>query len=216
MQAIKLDEGIVLLKNYLDAPTQQKVANYLISIFDGKEEFIEGFEKKPTTKGYPSKGFVDVSYEIFNKNISKLICVEPLAIAQKLTEVGSIELKMVQLCYYTTKGRLGWHRDRISGLTDAQQDLITSAVISVSLGDKATFEYKHKTDDPIKSIELNSGDILIFGGKSRMIWHQVKEIHMGTCPKTLNMKDYKGRFNITYREGAYYPDNLTATVTSNK
>lgn len=213
---IVLGDGIVLLKNYLDVAAQQKVANYLMSIFAGKEKQIEGLEQKPVSAGSgPSKGFVDVPYTLFDNKISNQICVEPLHIAQKLTTVGSINLKMVQLCYYTSRGRLGWHRDRITGLTDAEQDAISSAVISISLGDEAMFEYKQKIDDATQSIKLCSGDVLIFGGKSRMMWHQVSKVFANTCPKSLNMKDYKGRFNVTYREGAYYPENLGATVQSN-
>jgi alkylated DNA repair dioxygenase AlkB len=59
---------------------------------------------------------------------------------------------IVLVNYYTTHGKIGWHRDRLSGITPEEQDLITSPIVSFSLGNKALFSYKDKQHDGKKKI----------------------------------------------------------------
>ena len=59
---------------------------------------------------------------------------------------------------------------------------------------------KNKMDDPEIKVILKSGDVIIFGGPSRNVIHTVYRIFPNTSPKELNMKDYKGRFNLTFRQ----------------
>jgi hypothetical protein len=76
-------------------------------------------------------------------------------------------------------------------------------VVSFSIGDKADFLYGDQRDvDKAEKVELESGDVLIFGGKSRHIFHGVTAIHPDTAPKSLleetNLRP--GRLNLTFRE----------------
>ena len=41
------------------------------------------------------------------------------------------------------------------------------------MGDSADFGYKRKYDDPEKTVKLQSGDVIVFGGPARMILHAV-------------------------------------------
>ncbi|CAN0482435.1 unnamed protein product, partial [Scytosiphon promiscuus] len=57
-------------------------------------------------------------------------------------------------------------------------------VISFSLGQTATFQYRvsWKKTAAIKSVRLESGDALIFGGRSRGIIHGVPGLDCATAP----------------------------------
>ncbi len=50
-------------------------------------------------------------------------------------------LSAVLVNYYTTKGKLAWHRDRLKGLTVEEQNYITSPIVSFSFGDQGVFGY---------------------------------------------------------------------------
>jgi hypothetical protein len=51
---------------------------------------------------------------------------------------------------------------------------------------------KHKKH----SVELNSGDLIVFGGPQRMMVHQVKKINKGTFKEK---PDFDARINLTFR-----------------
>jgi len=211
-----LTDGVVLLKNYIPLAQQQIIIDYLIPFMENKVEGVEGLDDKPNPNDKRNtKGFVDIPRESFSNSLAHFLCDEPLRMAREANALlGKFEeiVKLVQVCYYTTKGKLGWHRDRIAGLSDEEQDKLTSPVISISIGDDCKFEYKHSiTGTPIK-LKLNSGDILIFGGPMRMMWHAVTKIYNGTAPAQLNLRNYAGRFNMTFREGTYYPPNIAAQL----
>jgi alkylated DNA repair dioxygenase AlkB len=87
--------------------------------------------------------------------------------------------------YYTTKRHLGWHRD--DGKQDGES---TEPVVSVCLGN--TCEFLCEDDDlprgdanKIITLTLKSGDVVIFGGKSRWIKHTVSKIYTGTTSDEL-------------------------------
>ena len=76
-------------------------------------------------------------------------------------------------------------------------------VVSFSIGDSAKFLFSDKRDpDNADKEVLESGDVLIFGGESRLIFHGVASILSDTAPKLLmdgtNM--LPGRLNLTFRE----------------
>lgn len=76
-------------------------------------------------------------------------------------------------------------------------------VVSFSIGDSAEFLYGDERDvEKAKNVKLESGDVLIFGGTSRHIFHGVSAIHPDTAPKLLlegtNLRP--GRLNLTFRQ----------------
>ena len=66
--------------------------------------------------------------------------------------------------YYAGNARMGLHQDR-----DEQN--LEAPVLSVSLGDTCLFRYGgHNRNDPTRSIKLDSGDVILLSGESRMIF----------------------------------------------
>jgi alkylated DNA repair protein (DNA oxidative demethylase) len=51
---------------------------------------------------------------------------------------------------------------------------------------------------PFTDVELRSGDLLVFGGPSRLIFHGVPKVADGTAPDALGLPP--GRLSITLRE----------------
>jgi alkylated DNA repair dioxygenase AlkB len=77
-------------------------------------------------------------------------------------------------------------------------------VVSFSIGDTAEFLYGDERDvDKAKKVLLESGDVLIFGGKARNVFHGVNAIQPETAPSRLleetNLRK-PGRLNLTFRQ----------------
>ena len=51
---------------------------------------------------------------------------------------------------------------------------------------------------PFIDVELRSGDLLVFGGENRRIFHGVPKVFDGTAPSWLDLPP--GRLSITVRE----------------
>ncbi|GAB5501922.1 alpha-ketoglutarate-dependent dioxygenase AlkB family protein [Pyruvatibacter sp.] len=91
--------------------------------------------------------------------------------------------------FYADNARMGLHRDE-------DEEALDAPVLSVSLGDTATFrlgglERKGKT----QSFKLHSGDVLLIGGDNRLAYHGIDRVFTNTS--TL-LKD-GGRINLTLR-----------------
>ncbi|MEL6977594.1 MAG: alpha-ketoglutarate-dependent dioxygenase AlkB [Pseudomonadota bacterium] len=72
--------------------------------------------------------------------------------------------------HYPPGAKLGLHRDD----TEAET---THPVVSVSLGDAATFRIGGlKRSDPTRSITLESGDVYLLAGARRLLYHGVDRI----------------------------------------
>ncbi|MDG4860340.1 alpha-ketoglutarate-dependent dioxygenase AlkB [Streptomyces sp. T-3] len=96
--------------------------------------------------------------------------------------------------YYDGTARMGMHQDR-----DEKAD---APVVSVSLGDACTFRFGNTESrtKPYTDVELESGDLFVFGGPSRLAFHGVPRIHAGTAPPELGLS---GRLNITLRVSGF-------------
>ena len=74
-------------------------------------------------------------------------------------------------------------------------------VVSFSIGDSAEFLYGSDRNSD-EHIILESGDVIIFGGPSRLCYHGVRSILPQTMPSFLvertNLR--AGRLNLTFRQ----------------
>lgn len=91
--------------------------------------------------------------------------------------------------YYAAGTQMGSHQDR------DEQDL-AAPVLSISLGDDATFHVggMQRTDKKTR-VRLASGDVVVLEGPSRLAFHGIDKVHAGT---SLLLKD-GGRINLTLR-----------------
>lgn len=91
--------------------------------------------------------------------------------------------------YYGPDAKMGLHQDRDENTFDAP-------VVSVSLGDDCRFRIGTTTrGGPTKSFKLQSGDVLVMGGESRLAFHGVDKIYPGTS----TLLKAPGRINLTLR-----------------
>ncbi|WVZ71165.1 LOW QUALITY PROTEIN: hypothetical protein U9M48_019784 [Paspalum notatum var. saurae] len=85
--------------------------------------------------------------------------------------------------YYTNSGKLGLHQDK-----DESESSLTKGLpfISISIGDTAEFLFGNTRDkDQATKINLESGDVLILGGESRLLFHGVSHVKTDTAPSWL-------------------------------
>ncbi len=93
---------------------------------------------------------------------------------------------------YAPGARLGLHQDG--------EEPSGAPVVTLSLGDTCTFRFAgvDRRTGPFTDVELRSGDLLVFGGPSRRIYHGVPKVLTGTAPDGLGLPP--GRLSITVRE----------------
>ena len=91
--------------------------------------------------------------------------------------------------YYGPNAKMGLHQDR-------DEADFSAPVVSLSLGDSCLFRVGGgKRRDPTRSFRLNSGDVLVLGGDTRLAFHGVDRIY----PETATLLAEGGRINVTMR-----------------
>jgi alkylated DNA repair protein (DNA oxidative demethylase) len=91
--------------------------------------------------------------------------------------------------YYVAGSKLGSHRD-------ADEDDARAPVVSVSLGDDATFHIAGvRRDGPKRCLLLKSGDVFVLGGAARDFYHGIDRTHPGSS----DLLAEGGRFSLTLR-----------------
>ncbi|KAK1398123.1 putative DNA oxidative demethylase [Heracleum sosnowskyi] len=220
-----LRPGMVLLTNYISLPEQVNIINRCRELGLGPGGFCQpGYQNgaklrlqmmclgkmwDPETK-YEERSRSDVVGTLSIPDDFVLLVKKALSDAHLLIEKNEIMKdaeKMLpgmtpDVCivnFYTTHGKLGLHQDR-----DESEDSLNKGlpVISFSVGDSAEFLYGDERDiSKAESILLKSGDVLIFGGQSRHIYHGVTSIIPNTAPPALLKKTNlcPGRLNLTFR-----------------
>ena len=90
---------------------------------------------------------------------------------------------------YIAGSKLGLHQDR-----DEKDDW--SPIVSVSLGLPAVFLWGGKRrSDPVRRLRLESGDVVVWGGPARFVYHGVAPLKGGEHPLT-----GAARINLTFRK----------------
>jgi alkylated DNA repair protein (DNA oxidative demethylase) len=94
--------------------------------------------------------------------------------------------------YYAPGARLGLHQDG--------EEPSDAPVVTISLGDTCVFRMAgvDRRTGPFADILLRSGDLLVFGGCNRRIYHGVPKLLDGTAPPWLDLPP--GRLSVTVRE----------------
>lgn len=93
--------------------------------------------------------------------------------------------------HYDGGAKLGMHQDK--------DEKSSAPVVSLSIGDTCVFRVGNTRTRtrPYTDIELASGDLFVFGGPSRYIYHGVPQVMEGTADPATGLAS--GRLNITMR-----------------
>ncbi len=94
--------------------------------------------------------------------------------------------------FYADQARMGMHADK--------DERSLEPVVSLSLGATCLFRFGNAVSrgQPWHDVELESGDLFVFGGESRLAYHGVTKTLPGTNPPDIGLP--AGRLNITLRE----------------
>ncbi|KAL2539052.1 putative 2-oxoglutarate-dependent dioxygenase family protein [Abeliophyllum distichum] len=222
-----LRPGMVLLKGYLPLTDQVKLVKMCRDLGLGSGGFYEpgyrngaqlhlkmmclGKNWDPETSVYseerPIDGAKPPTIPAGFQQLVKGALKDSRAYLESITKVRNVEdilpSMSPNICivnFYTNSGRLGLHQDKDESQESLRKRL---PVVSFSMGDSAEFLYGEQMDiDNAEKVVLESGDVLIFGGKSRHIFHGVSSVIPNTGPTVLleesNMRP--GRLNLTFRE----------------
>ncbi|KAJ0007890.1 hypothetical protein Pint_29255 [Pistacia integerrima] len=222
-----LRPGMVLLKNYLSISDQVKILKECRNLGLGPGGFYQpgyrdgaklnlkmmclGKNWDPEKSAYEDIRSIDgakppIIPGYFDLLVRKSI-QDSHALIRRNSGAWNVETELPRMSpdicivnFYTASGKLGLHQDR-----DESQDSLDKRlpVVSFSIGDTAEFLYGDERDvDKAQKVNLESGDVLVFGGKSRHIFHGVSTISTNTTPKTLQEETniIPGRLNLTFRQ----------------
>jgi len=90
---------------------------------------------------------------------------------------------------YVAGAKLSLHQDR-------DEKDAWAPIVSVSLGLPATFLWGGKRrSDPVRRLRLESGDVVVWGGPARFVYHGVAPLKEGEHPLT-----GAARINLTFRK----------------
>jgi len=91
--------------------------------------------------------------------------------------------------YYDAAAKMGAHQD-------VDERDFSAPIVSISLGDSCRFRFGGDSrGGSTQSLILESGDVLIFGGPARKMFHGVDRI----LPGTSTLLEASGRINLTLR-----------------
>lgn len=98
---------------------------------------------------------------------------------------------------YVVGAGVGLHQDR------NEADFV-QPIVSVSLGASCRFMLGGlKRNDPVRSHELHDGDVMVWGGSARLVFHGVRPLRLGT------------RHNITFRKAGPLAASRPTTPANN-
>ena len=79
---------------------------------------------------------------------------------------------------------------------DKDEKDFTNPIVSVSLGLPATFQFGGlQRSDPVRKFVLHHGDVVVWGGPSRLFYHGILPLKDGEHPQL-----GRNRFNLTFRK----------------
>jgi alkylated DNA repair protein (DNA oxidative demethylase) len=93
--------------------------------------------------------------------------------------------------FYDARATMGMHQDK--------DEKSLAPVVSLSIGDSCLFRFGNTgtRGKPYTDVELESGDLFVFGGPSRLAFHGVPKVRPGTGDPATGLT--RGRINLTLR-----------------
>ena len=94
---------------------------------------------------------------------------------------------------YQPGAKLSLHQDK-------DEPNLAAPIVSVSLGLPAVFQFGGATRSaPLQRVLLEHGDVVVWGGPSRLFYHGIQPLKPGEHPLTGGY-----RYNLTFRAAGYY------------
>lgn len=204
------EPGLLSVKNGLSSEEQQALASFAYEVGERQNGFYTHInnERKLNSKDYRGRIFgamSDFPTEIKNMCSKKITMLNDLDLSLRMKE----PTHFIMLYYKTLEippptGYISWHRDNGENDGDANHP-----VLSFSIGDACDFLVAYakpkisamypisNPENLIHRIELGSGDMLVFGGARRFIWHGVYNGHQKSALSFFPFDG--GRLNFTFR-----------------
>ena len=110
---------------------------------------------------------------------------------------------LLTLWYPDHKG-MGWHRDDNDQLRGGNNGDDGAPVYSLTIGNSCIFEYELEGSDAIRAVQLDSGDVIVFGGPQRLMRHRVRRV----IPHSFSaLPGFDARINLTFRTCTDFSDS---------
>ncbi len=199
VKPLALAPGVALWREYFDRDAQKSLLGDILRLVADAPFYRPVMPKSGTPFSVEETNFGTLGW-LSDKNGYRYAPVHPYtekvwpAIPSALLELWDAvanypappECCLVNL--YRAGAKMGLHQDR-----DETED---APVVSVSLGDDALFRFGGATrKGATQSIKLVSGDVVVFGGPARRMFHGVDRIVPGSSQRVPG----GGRINLTLR-----------------
>lgn len=198
-------DGLAVFPGRLNAAEQQALATEIASVLAQAPPFVPRMPRTGTpfsvrmTNCGPLGWVSDIGgyrYQPTHPETGLPWPPIPLRLVELWRSVGApAEPEACLVNLYGTGARMGLHQDRDEATLDAP-------VVSVSLGDTAIFRIGGlQRRAPTQSVRLGSGDVVVFGGPSRLIFHGIDRVIAGSSRLLAD----GGRINLTLRRVTALP-----------
>lgn len=206
MSATRLADGLVLLQSRLSPDEQRELWLLCRTLSDGPAPMytpaVRGGRKMSVGMLCLGKHWNGLTYQ-YEERRSDFDGLAVPPIPARFAEIArsaaadagfTMQPDLCIMNYYTAAAKMGVHQDK-----DERPDTIAAGIpiVSVSLGDQARFVVGGLSRrEPTFPVMLQSGDVIVLGGPSRLRYHGVTRIIPGTAPSGTG----PGRFNLTFRQ----------------
>ena len=108
------------------------------------------------------------------------------------SDPGGFDPDVALVIWYGPGAKMGMHVDR--------DEVVVAPVVSLSVGCSALFRFGNPSSRgrPWVDVPLESGDVVVFGGPSRLAYHGVPRLLAGTVDPAVG--SLPGRLNVTIRQ----------------
>ena len=116
-----------------------------------------------------------------------------ISILERITGQSMADYDTVLINLYPIGRTLGWHQDVTEDNRNSDRD-----IISVSIGASSDFNYANPgnkilygnpKESDVNKLQIDSGDVMLFGGKSRLIKHTVTNVAGSTDLGQINLQN---------------------------
>jgi DNA alkylation damage repair protein AlkB len=179
--------GVTPIHDSVGTEFRARIEEYVLSVELHNRHF------RVESAGTEDRGqFVDTDGAPVKPLPADLFDLARAAVVAAYGEAGSYAPDAVIANLYAPGARLGLHCDG--------EEPADAPVVTISLGDTCLFRFAgvDRRTAPFVDLWMHSGDLLVFGGETRRIYHGVPKVLPATAPAGLGLPP--GRLSITIRE----------------